>query len=147
MGERYPWAVNGGVIDHVGILTEDFDSVLSLFGEQLGFEVAPREDDVELGLSFLWVRCGGVWLEFIAPLAPDSGAAKRLRERGPGVDHIALRTDSVADSLDWCRARGIACIDDIPRRGARGARIAFLAPEVAGGARVELVERAGNGAR
>jgi methylmalonyl-CoA epimerase len=147
MAEPYPWATNGGAFDHVGILTEDFDSVVALFSEQLGFDVAPPEDDEELGLSFLWVQCGGVSLEFIAPLMPDNGAAKRLRARGPGVDHIALRVASVADSLDWCRRRGIPCVDEVPRRGAQGSQIAFLAPEVAGGARVELVERVGDGAR
>jgi methylmalonyl-CoA/ethylmalonyl-CoA epimerase len=143
--KSYPWATDGAEIDHVGFLTEDFESVIELFGERLGMEVGHREDNAALGLSFLWVRCGGVPLEFIAPTDPGSGAAARLRERGPGVDHIALRVDSVDESLRWCREREVPLIDEVPRPGANGSLIAFLAPEGTGGARVELVEPAAAG--
>jgi methylmalonyl-CoA/ethylmalonyl-CoA epimerase len=142
MPGRDQWSRQGAVIDHVGILTEDFDAVRALFGEQMGFEVAPVENDEELGLSFLWVQCGELPLEFIAPLVDDNGAAKRLREKGPGVDHIALRVDSVTATLQWCRESGIATADEVARRGARGSRIAFLEAQAAGGARIELVEQA-----
>jgi methylmalonyl-CoA/ethylmalonyl-CoA epimerase len=147
MAHSHDWSRGSAAIDHVGILTEDFDAVIALFGEQMGFDVSPPQHDEELGLSFLWVQCGDVPLEFIRPLVADNGAARRMREHGPGVDHIALRVESVHDALAWCRERDIALIDREPRRGAHDSRIAFLAPEVAGGARVELVERHENAGR
>jgi methylmalonyl-CoA/ethylmalonyl-CoA epimerase len=140
MSDGYPWSESGAEIDHVGILTEDLESIAALFGDRLGLEVGTREPDPELGLEFLWVRCGEVPLEFIRPIDPDGPAAARLRDHGSGVDHIALAVDSVADSLAWCRERGIETADATPRRGAKGSVIAFLDAAEAGGARVELVE-------
>jgi methylmalonyl-CoA/ethylmalonyl-CoA epimerase len=141
-GARYPWSVNGAAVDHVGVLTDDFEAVAALFG-LLGFEVGTPEPEPELGLELLWVDSGEVPLEFIRPLDPDGPAAARLRERGAGVDHLAFVVDSVADSLAWCREHGVATMDAKPRRGAKGTRIAFLDATEAGGARVELVEHAG----
>jgi methylmalonyl-CoA/ethylmalonyl-CoA epimerase len=137
---RFSWSEGEAELDHIGILTDEFDAVARLFGDQLGLDVGPPEEDLELGLSFLWVRGSGVPLEFIVPLSDQVAAASRLRERGPGVDHFAYKVDSVADSLSWCRDRSIPCLDEVPRRGAHGTRIAFLDPAATGGARVELVE-------
>jgi methylmalonyl-CoA/ethylmalonyl-CoA epimerase len=146
MSDGYPWSESSPALDHVGILTDDFETIAALFGERLGLEVGAAEADHELGLEFLWVHCGDVPLEFIRPLDPKGPAAARLRDRGAGVDHIALVVDSVADSLAWCRERGVATADAAPRRGAKGTSIAFLDAAEAGGARVELVEHpAGEG--
>jgi methylmalonyl-CoA/ethylmalonyl-CoA epimerase len=145
MAEGYPWSAADAEVDHIGILTDDFDAVAALFGGHLGLDVGAPESDPELGLEFLWVHCGEVPLEFIRPLDADGPAAARLRDRGAGVDHLALVVDSVADSLAWCRERGIATIDAVPRRGAKGSRIAFLDAAEAGGARVELVEHPEDG--
>jgi methylmalonyl-CoA/ethylmalonyl-CoA epimerase len=140
MSDGYPWSESGAAIDHVGILTDDFEAIAALFGSRLGLDVGTPEIDHELGLEFLWVRCGEVPLEFIRAVDPDGPAAARLRARGAGVDHIALAVDSVADSLAWCRERGIETADAAPRHGAKGSVIAFLDVAEAGGARVELVE-------
>jgi methylmalonyl-CoA/ethylmalonyl-CoA epimerase len=141
MSDGYPWSADGAAIDHVGVLTDDFEAVATLFG-RLGLEVGAPEADPELGLEFLWVDCGKVPLEFIRPLDPDGPAAARLRDHGAGVDHLAFVVDSVADSLAWCEEHGVATLDAVPRRGAKGTRIAFLDTAEAGGARVELVEHA-----
>lgn len=145
MSDSYPWAERGAAIDHVGILTDDLEAIAALFGDRLGLEVGALEPNEEIGLEFLWVRCGDVPLEFIRPLDPAGPAAARMRGRGPGVDHIAFAVDSVADSLAWCRERGIETADAAPRPGAKGSVIAFLAEAEAGGARVELVEHPAEG--
>jgi methylmalonyl-CoA/ethylmalonyl-CoA epimerase len=127
-------------VDHIGVLTEDFGVVRSLFGDLLGLDVGDPVEDEELGLAFLWVELGGVRFEFIRPLDQRSTGAKRLRARGPGLDHVALRVADVGAALDQLREAGVETADQVPRAGAGGTRIAFLALDAAAGTRVELVE-------
>lgn len=139
-GATYPWARAGAVVHHIGFLSDDFDAVAALYGEGLGLELSEPETLDAIGISLLWVQAGDTAFEFIRPDDPASPAAERLRLRGPGLDHVAFEVDSVADSLAWCREHGVPLLDQVPRPGAKGSRIAFLAPEGAAGARIELVE-------
>jgi methylmalonyl-CoA/ethylmalonyl-CoA epimerase len=133
---------DGAQVDHVGVLVEDLAPIVALFGDLLGVEVSELEDLAALGLQVLWVQWGPVAFEFLAPADPDVPAAGRLRRRGPGLDHIAVRVDSVAASLDWCREHDLPLLDEAPRPGAKGTTVAFLDPEAAAGTRIELVEPA-----
>lgn len=142
MSREFAWAKDGPEVHHVGFLVEDFDHVVALFGDQLGLEVSAPEELPDHGLRVLWVRWGDVDFEFIAPADPDVPAAGRLQRRGPGLDHIAVRVDSVAESLDWCRSHSLPLLDEVPRPGAKGSMVAFLDPDAVGGTRVELVEPA-----
>ncbi len=139
MNPAFAWAKDGPEVDHVGFLVEDFEQVGALLGGLLGMEMS-TEELPDHGLRVLWVRCGDVDLEFLAPADPDIPAAARLRRRGPGLDHIAVVVDSVAESLDWCRSNDVPLLDQAPRPGAKGSTIAFLDPDGVGGTRVELVE-------
>jgi methylmalonyl-CoA epimerase len=140
MNGPFESAKDGAQVDHVGFLVEDLGPIGALFGGQFGMDVSESESLPALGLQILWVQWGTVALEFIMPIAPDVPAASRLRQRGPGVDHIAVRVDSVADSLQWCREHDLPLLDEVPRPGARGTMVAFLDPAAAGGTRIELVE-------
>jgi methylmalonyl-CoA/ethylmalonyl-CoA epimerase len=137
-------AKKGAQVDHVGFLVEDLGPIGALFGGQFGMDVSESESLPALRLEILWVQWGTVAFEFIMPTAPDVPAASRLRQRGPGLDHIAVRVDSVADSLQWCRERGLPLLDEAPRPGAGGTMVAFLDPAATGGIRIELVELPGN---
>jgi methylmalonyl-CoA epimerase len=131
--------------NHVGILTRDFDAVRSLFANTLGVAVEPAELDVTLGLEILWVRIGGVALEFIRAIDPHSATGRRLAAAGEGVNHVALNVADVSGALEGARAGGIPTLDAEPRRGAHDSRIGFLDPGAVGGTLVELVQPAAGG--
>ena len=125
--------------DHIGMLTSDFEAVLEL-AERLGIEPGPVETKPEKGLEIQWLDAGGVQLEFIRPLAPDGRAAEALRDHGAGLHHIGLEVADIDLTLGELAAAGVPLVDQEPRPGSRGTRIAFLAPDAAGGSRIELVE-------
>ena len=132
--------MTGARFHHVGILVQDFTDVARVFGEHLGMEVAEPEAEPDLGIAILWVSVGGVALELIRPLGSDSRAAAALANGDGGVHHIALEVSDLDRSLADLRAAGVALIDERPRRGAHGARIAFVDPRAAEGTLIELVE-------
>jgi methylmalonyl-CoA/ethylmalonyl-CoA epimerase len=132
-------------VNHIGILTRDFDAVREIFSHALGIEVHDPEIEAELGLEILWVHIGGVALEFIRAVDPDSDAGRRLAAEPEGVNHIALTVDDVAGALEAARAGGIQTLDQVPRRGVHESRIGFLDPRAVGGALVELVQPAADG--
>jgi methylmalonyl-CoA epimerase len=125
---------------HIGILVEDFDQATRVFGEYLGMEVAEPESEPDLGIEILWVTVGGLALELIRPLHADSRAAAALSAGEGGVHHLALEVFDIDRSLAELRAAGVALIDEQPRRGAHGARIAFIEPSAAEGTLIELVQ-------
>jgi methylmalonyl-CoA/ethylmalonyl-CoA epimerase len=141
MTPAFAWAKDGPEVDHVGFLVESFEQIGDLFRDLLGMETN-SEELPDHALRVLWVRCGEVDFEFLAPTDPDIPAAARLRRRGPGLDHIAVEVDSVAESLKWCRSHGVPLLDETPRPGAKGSMVAFLDPDGVGGTRIELVEPA-----
>jgi methylmalonyl-CoA/ethylmalonyl-CoA epimerase len=133
--------------NHVGILTRDFDAVRALFANTLGVEVEAPELDATLGLEILWVRIGGVALEFIRAIDPDSDTGRRLASVGEGVNHVALTVTDVSGALEDARAGGVPTLDREPRPGVHGSRIGFLDPGAVGGTLIELVQPAASAQR
>lgn len=125
---------------HVGIITDDLDTIRHVFGSVLGAEIETRELEDRIGAEVMWVHVGGVALEFISPVTPDSRAAQILQEGGGGVHHVALTVDDVDAALETFREAGVATIDLTSRDGARGARIGFVEPAHVAGTLVELVQ-------
>lgn len=136
--------MNVGGFHHVGILVADFDAVRRVLAGCLGFEARESEPDPQLGIEILWVDAGGVALEFIRPTDPDGRAAALLRDGRGGIHHVAFAVDDVDRALREVRDAGVATLDDVPRRGAHGSRIAFLDPAALEGALVELVQPGAN---
>ena len=81
-------------------------------------------------------------MELLAPLGDDTPVGRFLARRGPGLHHVAYRVDDVGAALDGLRAAGVRLIDEAPRSGIRGSRVAFLHPSAAGGVLTELVQPA-----
>ena len=130
-------------LNHIGILSEDLESVRHVLGDLLGLEVCGPELEPELGLEVLWVNAGPVRLEFIKPTDPDGAAARAIAAGKGGVHHLALTVADAAAALNALRKAGVGTRDEVPRRGVHGTRIGFLEPESVGGALVEVVERVG----
>ena len=129
-----------GRIDHIGVAVEDLDEAVALYSERLGMPVEHRETVESQGVEAVLLGVGVSHVELLAPLGPDTAVGKFLERSGPGLHHVAYRVDSVADALSDLRANGVPLVDEEPRAGSRGTRIAFVHPRGVGGVLVELVE-------
>lgn len=131
-----------GEIDHIGIAVEDIDAAVGLYRDQLGMREQHRETVEEQGVHALLLEIGGAHVELIAPIGPDSGVAKFLARKGPGLHHVAYRTDDIDAELKRLVAGGIRMIDEEPRVGIQGSRVAFAHPKSTGGVLTEIVQPA-----
>ncbi len=126
-------------VHHIGILVRDARAAAARL-EALGLEVTAWEDYGPGLLRIGFIPVGGTFLELIEPLTPDGFNADWLRDRGEGIQHIALQVDDIHATLEVLKARGVALQDQTPRPGAGDTLIAFLAPGSAGGVLVELTQ-------
>jgi methylmalonyl-CoA/ethylmalonyl-CoA epimerase len=124
--------------DHLGVATRDVDRFADLFGGLLDVPVAHRERFDGLDVSFL--DLGNGYLELLEPVDDAGPVARSLERDGPGIHHVAFETADLDAALDAARAHGVELVDEEPRPGAWGHRVAFLHPESTGGVLVEFVE-------
>ncbi len=129
-------------IDHVGVAVSSIDSALALYRDALGMALVHRETVSEQGVDAALLDIGDGHVELLEPLGADTAVGKFLSRRGPGLHHVAYRVASVQDTLDACAAAGMRLIDEAPRIGIRGSRVAFLHPASTGGVLTEIVQPA-----
>lgn len=134
-----------GAIDHVGVAVEDIDSALALYRDSLGMPLVHREAVESQGVDAALLDVGDGHVELLAPLGPDTPVGKFLAKRGPGLHHVAYRVQDVAETLKALAAAGLRLIDETPRTGIRGSRVAFLHPASTGGVLTEIVQPADGG--
>ena len=127
-------------IDHVGIAVSDLDVAVEHYRLTFAIEPTHRERMDDQGVEEVHFAVGESYVQLLGALGPQTPVGRFLQRRGPGVHHVAYRVDSVADALDDLRAAGVPLVDEEPRRGSRGTRIAFVHPRGVGGVLVELVE-------
>jgi len=130
------------VIDHVGIAVEDIDSALPLYRTAFGMELVHRETVAEQGVDAALLDVGDGHVELLQPLGPETAVGKFLARRGPGLHHVAYRVDDIDAALAALAAAGLRLIDETPRIGIRGSRVAFLHPASTGGVLTEIVQPA-----
>ena len=130
------------LIDHVGIAVEDIDSALPYYTDILKLELVHRETVAEQGVEAALLDVGDGHVELIAPLGPETGVAKFLAKRGPGLHHVAYRVEDIDATLAALAADGTRLIDETPRTGIRNSRVAFLHPASTGGVLTEVVQPA-----
>jgi methylmalonyl-CoA/ethylmalonyl-CoA epimerase len=129
-------------IDHVGVAVENIDSALALYRDVLKMPLVHRETVAEQGVDAALLDVGDSHVELLQPLGPETAVGKFLARRGPGLHHVAYRVASVEDALNELAAAGLRLIDDHPRNGIRGSRVAFLHPASTGGVLTEIVQPA-----
>jgi methylmalonyl-CoA epimerase len=129
-------------IDHVGLAVEDLDSAVALYQERLGMPVVHRETVAEQGVEAVLLDVGDGHVELLSPLGPDTAVGKFLARRGPGLHHVAYRVEDIEHVLGQLAATGIRLIDERPRTGIRGSRVAFVHPSATGGVLTEIVQPA-----
>jgi methylmalonyl-CoA/ethylmalonyl-CoA epimerase len=128
------------LVDHIGVAVEDLDDAIKLYSEVFEMPLQHRETVAEQGVEAALLGVGDGHVELLSPLGDDTPVGKYLAKRGPGLHHTAYRCDDVAGALELCRERGLRLIDERPRRGIRGSKVAFLHPASTGGVLTELVE-------
>jgi methylmalonyl-CoA/ethylmalonyl-CoA epimerase len=129
-----------GRIDHIGVAVEDLDQAIDLYRERFGMAEQHRETVDEQGVEAVLLEIGEGHVELLRPLGPETAVGKFLERSGPGLHHVAYQTDDIDSALEQVKAAGIRVIDESPRVGIRGSRVAFLHPKATGGVLTELVE-------
>lgn len=129
-------------IDHVGVAVSDIDAALALYRDALGMPLVHRETVSEQGVDAALLDIGDSHVELLAPLGPDTSVGKFLARNGAGLHHVAYRVADVQATLDAARTAGLRLIDESPRTGIRGSRVAFLHPAATGGVLTEIVQPA-----
>jgi methylmalonyl-CoA/ethylmalonyl-CoA epimerase len=128
-------------IDHVAIAVTDIDSAEAKWKEAFGLTSTVREVVASQKTEAVLLPIGESNIELIAPRGND-GLAKFLEKRGPGLHHIAVEVEGIESALALLKGLGVPLIDEAPRVGARGHKVAFVHPKATGGVLVELVEEA-----
>ena len=135
MQESTPHGVR---ISHVGIALEALDSALPFFRDILGLKAVEVSDSD--GARIEAFQAGESLVELLEPEAADTPIGRFISRRGPGIHHICFAVDNLDAVLERCRSAGIRLIDQEPRIGAEGKRIAFLHPSSTAGILIELSE-------
>ena len=133
-----PSTPRGTRVSHIGIAVEDIATIMPFLRDVLGLGEVDLEDTD--GARIVGFRAGEPLVELLEAEDGESPIARFLAKRGPGIHHICFSVDDLDAMLERCRRAGIQLIDDQPRVGAEGKRIAFLHPKSTGGVLVELSE-------
>ncbi|MBF7083341.1 methylmalonyl-CoA epimerase [Desulfallas sp. Bu1-1] len=128
-------------IDHIGIAVKDLAAAREFYEKVLGLKVTEEEIVEEQKVKVAFIPTGDSEVELLESTTPDGPIAKFIEKNGEGIQHIAFRVDNLEETLTRLKAKGIRLIDEKPRRGAGGAKIAFLHPKATFGTLVELCER------
>ncbi len=128
----------GTRIAHIGIAVRALDELLPFYRDVLGMPEAPL-DNAD-GASIAGLAAGESLVELLQAQSDDSPIGRFIAKRGPGIHHVCFAVDDLDGTLQRCRDAGLRLIDETPRIGAEGKRIAFLHPSATGGVLVELSE-------
>jgi methylmalonyl-CoA epimerase len=131
-----------GLIDHIGVATDDLDGALALYEGSMAMPLSHRETVEEQGVEAILLDVGPCHVELLSPLGPDTPVGKFLAKNGPGLHHVAYRVDDINSELVRLAEAGIQLIDAEPRTGIRQSQVAFLHPRSTGGVLTEIVQPA-----
>ena len=125
-------------VAHIGLAVTDLDQALAFYRDVLGLE--PGASETVDGATIVSLSFGDTEVELLHPVTPDGPVARFLAKRGPGIHHVCYRVPDLDRALIECRRRGYRLVDQEPRAGAGGRRIAFLHPSATAGILIELTE-------
>ena len=129
-------------INHIAIVVDDIDTALTFWRDALGLKLDHIEDIPEQESMVAFLPTGESEVELVQPTSEDSGVARYLQKRGPGMHHICFEVEDIEVSLEQLKAKGVRLINETPLTGAGGKKMAFIHPESAYGVLVELYELA-----
>jgi methylmalonyl-CoA/ethylmalonyl-CoA epimerase len=125
-------------VAHIGIAVTDLDAALAFYRDVLG--LVPRPPETSDGATIVSIPFGPSDVELLHPITPDGPVARFIERRGPGIHHVCYRVPDLDRAMADCRRLGYRLVDERPRIGAAGRRIAFLHPRSTAGILIELTE-------
>lgn len=128
-------------VDHIGIAVKNLDETLAFYRDVLGLPLEGTEVVEEQKVRVAFLPVGDTEIELLESTADDGPIAKFIEKNGEGVQHIAFRVDNIEEAIEYMQAKGMKMIDEKPRYGAGGAKIAFVHPKSSHRVLVELSER------
>ncbi|NJN17006.1 MAG: methylmalonyl-CoA epimerase [Oscillochloris sp.] len=129
------------IMDHIGLVVADVEAAVAFYRDSFGLTEWERIELPERHTSIAVTRLGETLIELIAPTSDEAAFARFLREKGPGMHHIAYRVDDINAALAELQARGVPLIDKSPRPGIHNTLVAFVHPKAGGqGVLTELVQ-------
>lgn len=128
-------------IDHLGIAVPNMEEGKKFWVDVMGLKMEGTETVEEQKVTTCFCPVGDSEVELLVSTSPDGPIAKFIEKKGPGFQHVAFRVENIEEALAELKAKGVALIDQTPRMGAGGAKIAFLHPKATGGVLVEISER------
>ncbi|SMB97488.1 methylmalonyl-CoA epimerase [Thermanaeromonas toyohensis ToBE] len=128
-------------VDHIGIAVPNLQEALKFYEEVLGLKCEGVEEVAEQKVRVAFLPVGDSEIELLESTDPEGPVAKFIESRGPGIQHIALRVDDIEKALAELKEKGIRLIDEKPRYGAGGAKIAFIHPKATNGVLLEISQR------
>jgi methylmalonyl-CoA epimerase len=127
-------------IDHVGIAVADLAAAKRLYEDLLGLKLTREEVVSDQGVRTYFYPVAGVKLELLESMDAAGPIARHLEKRGPGLQHLAVEVDDIEAAIAELRGKGVRMLDETPRAGVEGSKIAFLHPKDSQGVLLELVE-------
>jgi methylmalonyl-CoA/ethylmalonyl-CoA epimerase len=125
-------------LDHVAIAVKDLDRAIATYRDAFGLELAHVEEVPEQQVRAAIFGHGMGRIELICPSSPDTGVARYIEQRGEGLHHICIEVDDIEAAMAALRERGAPLVDETPKPGAGGARVAFIHPKGTHGVLTEL---------
>ncbi len=127
-------------VAHLAVVTDDLEGALAFWRDALGLEVGGIHDVEQEGVRVAFLPVGDSSVEVVLPVREDTGVARYLEKRGPGMHHVCLEVDDLEGLLARLKAHGVQLIHEEPQVSPTGRRYAFVHPKSAGGVLVELYE-------
>lgn len=127
-------------LDHVAVLVPDLEEALTFWQNQLGLSLDHVETVSSMAVKIAFLPLGESEIELVQPITKDSGLAKYLAKRGPGLHHICIEVDDIAAKLDELISNDVRLIDEVPVMMDDGRQLAFIHPKSTGGVLIELYE-------
>lgn len=128
-------------VDHIGIAVKDLDETLKFYTDILGLECQGTEVVEEQKVRVAFLPVGDTEVELLESTTDDGPIARFIEKNGEGMQHIAFRVDNIEEAIAYMKEKGMRMIDEAPRYGAGGAKIAFVHPKSSNRVLVELSER------
>ena len=128
-------------IDHIGIAVKSIDQAKKFYTEILGLKIEGIENVADQKVNVAFLPITDSELELVESTHPDGPVAKYIEARGEGIQHIAFRVEDIEEALAELKEKGVRLIDEKPRKGAGGSKIAFIHPKETNGVLVEICER------
>src|SRR6056297_1052776 len=129
------------VVDHIGIAVKSIEESLKFWEQTMGIKCEGVEEVAEQKVKTAFLPIKDTEIELLEGTDEDSPVSKFIEKKGEGIHHLAIRVDNLDEALEELKEKGVRLIDEKPRKGAGGCKIAFVHPKTTGGILLELSER------